>query len=243
MLSDPKSSTALPFPFLGAVPHRFQLDHRDRFKFTGRSIFPTVYDMAKHMNTKQQKRLHIHGTLGAGKSYLLAALVSLLWKEGVRVVYVPDCYELLMSEPPVSYLISSLSSCFCKDAELGPEIRKLSHSLLDKTHDSTRLEGEVLIFCNLAAKMQKHILFVIDQANELDDSEEDRVSNKKKMEVRKLLDGLSSNHLKISSSTATYAAARYDQFRATSERTMNLNMGMDGVITLPLFEICIMSIF
>ena len=103
VLSDPDSSISLPFPFLGAVPHRFQLDYRHHFKFTGRSIFSTVYDMAKQMNTKQQKRLHIHGTLGAGKSYLLAALGSLLWKEGVRVVYVPDCYELLMSEPPVSY--------------------------------------------------------------------------------------------------------------------------------------------
>ena len=242
VLSDPQRSIALPFPFLGAVPHRFQLDYRCRFKFTGRSIFPTVYDIAKHMNTKQQKQLHIHGTLGAGKSYLLAALVSLLWKEGARVVYVPDCYELLMSEPPVSYLISSLSSCFCNDAELGPEIRKLSHILLDKAYDSTRLEWQVLTFCNLAAKVQKHILFVIDQANALDDSQDDRVSNKKKMEVRKLLDGLSSNHMKISSSTTTYTAARYDQFRATSGRGMNLNMGMDDVIPLPLFVTCI-SIF
>ena len=144
-LSDPKNSIALPIQFLGAVPHRFQLDHRDRFKFTGQSIFPTVYAMAKHMNTKQQKRLHIHRTLRAGKSYLRAALVSLLWKKGFRVVYVPDCYELLMSEPPVSYVISSLSSYFCKDAELGSEVRKLSHISLDKTYDSTRLKREVLI--------------------------------------------------------------------------------------------------
>ena len=91
--------------------------------------------------------------------------------------------------------------------------------------------------------MQKHILFVVDQANALDDSQDDRVSNKKKMEARQLLDGLSSNHMKISSSTATYVAARYDQFRATSERRVNINMGMDNVIPLPLLVIYMMSIF
>ncbi|KAF8415888.1 hypothetical protein BGX38DRAFT_1245015 [Terfezia claveryi] len=190
-------------------------------------MFSTVYDMANQMNTKQQKRVHIHGTLGVGKSYLLAALVSLLWKEGVRVVYVPDFYELCMSEPPVSYLISSLATSFCKDAELGPEIRTLAEALLDKTSTSTRLEWEVLVFCNLAAKLQKNILFVVDQANTLDDSQDDRVSNKKKMEVRRLLDGLSSYHMKISSSTATYAAAKHDEICATSEGRISLNMGMD----------------
>lgn len=226
-LSDPKNMLLLPFPFLGPAPHRFQLDNKNHFKFTGRSMFSTVYDMTKQMNTKQQKRVHIHGTLGVGKSYLLAALVSLLLKEGVRVVYVPDCYELCMSEPPVSYLISSLATSFCKDAELGPEIRTLADTVLDETSTSTRLEWEVLVFCNLAAKLQKNILFVVDQANTLDDSQDDRVSNKKKMEVRRLLDGLSSYHMKISSSTATYAAAKHDEFRATSEGRINLNMGMD----------------
>ncbi|KAF8446750.1 hypothetical protein BGX38DRAFT_1270908 [Terfezia claveryi] len=87
--------------------------------------------MAKQMNTKQQNRVHIHGTLGVGKSYLLAALVSLLWKEGVRVVYVLDCYELCMFEPPVSYLISSLATSFCKDVKLGPVIRTLADTLLE----------------------------------------------------------------------------------------------------------------
>jgi len=50
------------------------------------------------MNAMQNNRLHLHGALRAGKSYLLARLVSQLKREGMRVVYLPDCYELLLCD-------------------------------------------------------------------------------------------------------------------------------------------------
>jgi len=53
-----------------------------------------IYEQAKAMNAMQNNRLHLHGTLGAGKS--LAGLVCQLQREGIRVVYLPDYYELLL---------------------------------------------------------------------------------------------------------------------------------------------------
>lgn len=62
------------------------------------------------------------------------------------------------------------------------------------------------------------IIFAVDRANVLDHNVYlgDRIGNEKK-EVRKLLDGMASNHLKIASSTANYRAAMHDELRDTPE--------------------------
>ena len=71
----------------------------------------------------------------------------------------------------------------------------------------------------------------MDQANALDHNVhlDDRISNEKKMEVRKLLDGMTSNHLKISSPTANYRAAKHDELRDTAESRLTLNHGLNDV--------------
>ena len=137
-----------------------------------------------------------------------------------------------MSEPPTHYIITALSIAFCDDIELAPQISALTRALDDEECDSGRLERKVVVFCHRAAQMNKTILFVVDQANALDDSTDDRVSNEKKRDVRKLLDGLSSQHLKISSSTANYRAAKHDECRATSEMRITLYRGLDDVSVL-----------
>ena len=193
----------------------------------------------KEINPKQQRRLHLHGTLGAGKSHLLAALVCLLKKQGTIVVYLPDCYELLMAEPPCLYVLTALFMAFHNDMHLAKEISNLAQGVLAKDYNYVRLEWEVTVFCNLAAQLGKTIYFIVDQTNVLDDgvSPDDRVSIEKKSQVRKLLDGISSNHIKISSSTANYRAAKCDEFRATSEERVNLYTGLDDVSTC--FDRCL----
>jgi len=39
--------------------------------------------------------LYLYGSPGAGKSHILAALVCKLIREGKRVVYIPNCHDLL----------------------------------------------------------------------------------------------------------------------------------------------------
>ncbi|KAF8462175.1 hypothetical protein BDZ91DRAFT_850755 [Kalaharituber pfeilii] len=226
-LSQPGASFALPFPYPGVVPERFHLGQEGQFEFFGRHKFAELYKVVKDMNPRQRKRVHFHGTLGAGKSHLLAALVCLLRKEGAPVVYLPDCYELLTSEPPELYLITALFASFWNDTDLSEEVTELFNAVLSREYNHDRLEWDILVFCNLAAQLKKTILFVVDQANALDDSPDDRIGTEKKQKVRKLLDGISSNHLKISSSTANYHAAKHDEFRATSETRLTLYKGLD----------------
>ena len=226
-LSDPAKETPLPFPYIGTVPKRFHLQNKASglFTFHGRVIWKTLYNAAKNMDPRQNNRLHLHGTLGAGKSHMLAALVCQLIKDGTRVAYLPDCCELLLHEPPLLYIIPALYITFHRDPELQKELLDLSKAHLD----GADLEWRLLRLCNLAAQLGKPILFIIDQANALDDGIHDRVSNDKKNDVRRLLDGISSQHMKIASSTANYAAAKYDEFRSTSESRLNFNMGLNAV--------------
>ena len=233
--ADPKECILLPFPYAGVVPKRFQMDSQEAgFHFYGRTAWKLIYNQVKMMNPLQNNRLHLHGTLGAGKSYLLAGLVCQLEREGMRVVYLPDCYELLLCEPSILYILPSLYCAFYRDPVLGRKVKELAESFFEKGRTWEDLEREMVMFCNLAAQIGKHIIWVIDQANALDDGEYDRVSNQKKMQTRRMLDGLSSKHMKLASSTANYLAAKYDQVRATSESEISLYMGLDDVSFLAL---------
>ncbi|KAF8460210.1 hypothetical protein BDZ91DRAFT_799133 [Kalaharituber pfeilii] len=128
------------------------------------------------MNPRQRKRVHFYGMLGAGRSHLLAALVCLLCKEGIPVVYLPDCYELLTSEPPELYLITALFASFSNDTDLSEEVTELFNAVLCREYNHDQLKWDILVFCNLAAQLKKTILFVIDQANVLDNSPDDRIA-------------------------------------------------------------------
>ncbi|KAF8539196.1 hypothetical protein BDD12DRAFT_633437, partial [Trichophaea hybrida] len=76
----------------------------------GRYKFRELYDAAKSMNFRGTRKYFLHGTLGAGKSYLLAALACLLNKEGAKVVYLPDCREMMGDT--CEYLRSALRLTF-----------------------------------------------------------------------------------------------------------------------------------
>ena len=45
----------------------------------------------------------------------------------------------------------------------------------------------------------------------------------------RMFGGISSQHMKIASSTANYVAAKYDEFRSTSESQLTFNMGLGAV--------------
>lgn len=228
--ADPTSEHMVPFPFQGPVPNRFKVNEDLDFKFFGRSFFKSLYSSVTAMDVVTNRRLYLHGTLGSGKSHMIAALAATLRRESPKmlVCYIPDCYELLMAHPPAEYIIRALYSTFCEDED--EDIKDHLMSLLSGNHISPEdQENRLRSFCAQVAYLGKTILFIIDQANALDDADDDRVSNKKKEKVRTLLDGISHQHIKLESSTANYRAARHDTGRNIGERRLVFNGGLNDV--------------
>ena len=208
----------LPFLFAGQVPtERFHLDENRYFEFYGRKLFGKLYDATKSMHFLKTRRYALHGTLGAGKSHLLAALTCVLRKEGMRVVYLPDCRGLL--DNPFRYLRHALRLAFFDTLEIQEFLIA-----------SERIE-DLRKFCNDAASAQHRILFIIDQVNALDPQDEarDRYSNEGKRFVRAMLENITVEHLKLTSSTGNYMHAAHDTHRQSNEKRISMYGGLSKV--------------
>ena len=93
-LTDPSGNAWLPFPSLShSIPSRFSREGRS-FYFVGR---PQLKDVLEQIKDRQDAQHHLQwlGTIGYGKSHLLAAAACCLLAEGWEVVYIPDCSDLL----------------------------------------------------------------------------------------------------------------------------------------------------
>lgn len=112
---NPDTSSYLPFL---APQHfassRFHFNDEDKFFFYGREKFGELYQEVMAMDRKGKRRLYLHGTIGAGKSHILAALACFLRRQGKRVVYLPDCSVLVHS--PVKGIKLGLIMAFSDDA-------------------------------------------------------------------------------------------------------------------------------
>jgi hypothetical protein len=215
----------LPFPFPNRAPDRFKLDKDGYFEFYGRPKFRELYDVVSSMFNRGSQRYYFHGTLGAGKSHLLAALACLLMSEGKLVVFIPDCNELLAD--PAEYFGAALELAYDDNELFGPELKALR---LHRPEESTALE-RLTQFCWEVAKNGDCALFIVDQANALDDAPPgmQRFHNDKKQVVRSLLDTSSAAHMKLASSTANYKHAMTDRYRETSEKRIDLYYGLNEV--------------
>jgi DNA replication protein DnaC len=99
-LSKPTFHTELLSPFIGGVvPERFKAEHRDdqrNWFYMGREKFTELLDKYKAIHKDiSHSEVIIYGTRGYGKSHLLAALVCYLAAEEQKVVYIPDCWNLI----------------------------------------------------------------------------------------------------------------------------------------------------
>src|SRR5215813_2130876 len=95
------------------------------------------------------------GTIGYGKSHILAAMACYWLKKGEPVVYVPDCQELL--EDPINYLKPAFYLTFHNNQQAQREIAQCN-----------TLE-EIKDFCN---RSPMQFYFIMDQWNALDSKEE-----------------------------------------------------------------------
>ena len=187
----------------------------------GREQFIELWRHVSSMNVGPgPSQLYVHGTMGYGKSHILAALTCLLQRLGKRVVYMPDCRQMLTDV--VNYVKSALLCAF-SEPSLSPirnEIRHLTGP--DDILDFCRsLEGDPLYF-------------IVDQINALEQAEPntDKVPNKEKQNVSSFLEKLYLSHLSITSSSANNRTAVYMAKKQTGELKMQMMGGMSSVSLL-----------
>jgi hypothetical protein len=104
---NPAQRLKLPFPYTGEPHDRFTMTLEggvSYFEFVGREKFEELHQAV--LGLGQKKNLQLYGTIGFGKSHLLAALAVLLMLKGRRVVYLPDCKKMLLD--PAGYMKKAL---------------------------------------------------------------------------------------------------------------------------------------
>jgi hypothetical protein len=161
---------------------------------------------------------------------MLAAIVCLLIRRGKAIVYLPDCHRMLADSG--RYLTNALLLTFFRNEYFHDEIIFLA--LTDGLSNS-EMGARLDTMCNSAANLELFLVFVIDQANVLDDVEggRDRFSSVEKAYIRTFLDKITARHMKFASSTANYLHAAFDKARETSERRISFHSSLDEVINSP----------
>jgi hypothetical protein len=64
------------------------------FRYMGRSKFSQFKECIEEDH--KRAKVHLSGCPGSGKSHILAALAVRLYQEGKRVVYISDCFDLVI---------------------------------------------------------------------------------------------------------------------------------------------------
>lgn len=222
----------LSFMYEGKVPDRFIADETGIISYTVRTRLKPLLETVLAMYTCHGvERLHISGPLGNGKSHDLMALHHALRDQGRVAVYIPDCYEMMAEEKAVYYILRAFKVAFANHEDR--HLRRAMALITPITSSPEALENELYRFCRIAKSLKVTIYFLIDQANALDAHNSvvtyDRITAEKKRDAACFLDGITSNHLKISSSTAIYRGRIHDETRQTREVQVFYGEGWDDV--------------
>jgi hypothetical protein len=229
--SNPQNKAELPFPFIyNRLPvDRFHLKGSPNlFEYMGRERFSDLWTNVQSMKLGvSYSQLYIHGSMGYGKSYILAALACLLSRRGKRVVYLPDCRQAL--RPFLPYLQSALLCAFADPS---------STSLRDKIRQFKTAEDATNFVRTLG---NIRLYFIVDQINALEheDVNTDNVSNTMKDNIRDFLFAMFVSHYSITSASANYRTALHMRQKQTSEIKMTMIGGMSEVCTRSSFPLSI----
>jgi hypothetical protein len=217
-LSSPASQTELPFPFVGRnLPERFNCDGDHRYwNYMGREKFTELLDAVNKLETMD--RLHgylFYGTIGYGKSHLLAALACYLIAAGKRVIYIPDCRACAWS--PATYFRTAMLLAWG-----GPDDNVVRESI--KALDD--MEAIAKFF-----KEQSNILFLVDQVNilEKDPSGTDGLSDDRKSEILQWIMNCVDNHRYIFSASANNRNRGLTEEKQTNTRPLLVYGGFSPV--------------
>jgi hypothetical protein len=129
--ADPSKLHTLPFPSIRwAQPDRFKIMNDNLFLYSGREIFLQIINLIESCLAapSQNHKINIYGTMGYGKSHILAALACHLMSRDtpVHVVYIPDCKILAQNFVSCTRL-AFLSACAHKSTKdrLWPQILRM----------------------------------------------------------------------------------------------------------------------
>ncbi|KAJ7109945.1 hypothetical protein C8R44DRAFT_800995 [Mycena epipterygia] len=195
----------LPFPFVYSYLPRdcFKLepvrDEHDNhlfssFDFMGREVFPHLVDAVTRLKTDGTgaSTAFLLGTIGVGKSHLLAALTVFLRRQGKVVVYVPDCADLVMS--PVRYMGAALLCAFS-----GQDLESRSKRNEIRALGSAR---DIEAWCRNQSALGVRFFFLVDQLDGLENQDMGMVSNSQREGAKSFLLSLYCGHICVLSSSA-----------------------------------------
>ncbi|KAF0541712.1 hypothetical protein F8M41_005199 [Gigaspora margarita] len=210
--SSPKNFLSLPFPYPGSnIPvDRFAINEDGFFAFMGRKKFINVLN---EINTLKARtgyiEMFIYGTVGYGKSHILAAIACFLLRNGRRVVYLPDCRKLAVD--PVEYIKSALFLTYVDDDT--------------KTNEINACESfdQIIKFC----RSLDALYFIVDQMNALDDCNNTGINLVQKRNIKENVDKLCWDHFYIKSFSTNNHAVLYLKQKQTNEKKIILYGGFD----------------
>jgi hypothetical protein len=217
--ADPTELLKLPFPFRGVLPRdRFAIS-KQTFDYMGRERFTELWANVVKLLEGEWDKIYLYGTLGYGKSHMLAALACLLTKRGERVVYLPDCRAMLGDF--LQYIKVALSLTFADSVEEHEQIVQL------------RTEEEIVEF--LGRYRPKKFFFIIDQVNALEPNPimgQDTITNGTKDHVTRWLDRFCFWHRRIQSASANYGTFKHMKLKQTGDIKMAVHGGYSAVSNL-----------
>jgi len=219
--SNPEKIINIPFPYLGTTSpvERFAIKSDESFDYMGREGFAQVLAVIESLKIPNGfRKFHIYGSIGYGKSHILAAMACLLFQQGKRVVYLPDCRA--MAEDFLEYFKRSLLTTFGDSEHIQLEI--LGCNSVDA----------IMSFCKrIALADDIYLYFIIDQLNALDydETQKDKLTNDKRKFTQNAIDIITSVHFAITSASANYQAALHMQEKQTSEIKVSLFGGLTEV--------------
>jgi energy-coupling factor transporter ATP-binding protein EcfA2 len=218
--SNPQNINPFPFPFVyNQLPvGRFYFSGPPELSFVymGRESFSAVWSEVNGLKIREGfTRLYIHGTMGYGKSHLLAVLAGLLSRSGKRTVYLPDCREFLANK--LRYMQTALLCAFAdpSSSDERDRIRGLES------------QEDIIYFCD----RQMPMYFIVDQMNALDreDANMDTKDNERKAATQIFLNGLTYGQYRITSASASHRTAVHMAKKQTNDSKLALMGGMSEV--------------
>ncbi|KAJ6624517.1 hypothetical protein B0H10DRAFT_725210 [Mycena sp. CBHHK59/15] len=150
---DPSSCVTLPFPSLlrSSIPRSYSATGQDSFSHMGRSALSPVMSAVGSLDRRTLRPVVLFGTYGSGKSHLLTALASILFAQGKRVVFMPEC--CLVAEDPVFWLKLAFTLAFADLPQTSQRITQF------KTVDD---------FVEFARDCREDIYFLVDGPDRLE---------------------------------------------------------------------------
>lgn len=192
------------------------------FHYYGRETLRVIYDEVIALDLRAGYSIYyLHGSLGFGKSHMLAALVLALFKEKRKVVFLPDCRALARSFLATLKDGLALTYAYLDDKE----------ALRDCLRCSTATELVEWCVKRSTSKKRERLFFVVDQINVLDTDPDaiNSVSSRTREECADLLAVLEQRHVLIFSSSGNYLHSLKEFNKPGSQQRRSVFGGLSEV--------------